>query len=240
MAPTATRLVRPDEGTSHTHVRVAGVDLAADPSGALFCERERTLLVADLHLEKGSSLARRGSLLPPYDTAATLAKLGAAILRHAPTMVVALGDSFHDRGGAERLSRADRDALRALQAGRDWLWIAGNHDPAPPEGVGGAAFAEWRLGPLALRHEPSAGAFGEISGHLHPIAIVLGTSGAARRRCFVSDGARCVMPAFGAYAGGLNILDRAFAPLFAGSRVAHTLGRDRVYAIGESRLLRGR
>ncbi len=233
----------------HTHVRVAGVELMADVFGALFEEADRVLLVADLHLEKGSSFARRGLMLPPYDTAATLAKLTAVVARTRPRLVVALGDSFHDRDGAGRMGGPDRDALRALQAGRDWVWLAGNHDPlspagGPPEGLGGAVAGEWRLGPLSLRHEPTkagaATAAGEIAGHLHPVAIVAGTSGAVRRRCFVSDGARCIMPAFGAYAGGLNFRHPAFAGLLAeGRRIAHALGRDRVYAIPEHRCLAG-
>ena len=225
----------------HTHVRVAGVDLLADVFGALFHEGDRILLVADLHLEKGSSFARRGMMLPPYDTAATLAKLTAVVARTRPRVVIALGDSFHDPQGATRLGVADRDALAGLQAGRDWVWLAGNHDPAPPDGLGGMTAGEWQLGPLTLRHEPAPGAVsGEIAGHLHPVAIVMGTSGAVRRRCFVSDGTRCIMPAFGAYAGGLNFRHPAFAGLLtAGRRIAHALGRDRVYAIPEHRCLTG-
>ena len=225
----------------HSHVTVAGLDLAADVRGALFHEAERVLLVADLHLEKGSSFARRGMLLPPYDTAATLAILAATVLRYAPRRVVALGDSFHDRSGATRLGRAERAALDGLQAGRDWIWLTGNHDPAPPEGLGGDTLAEWHLGPLALRHHPARGAApGEIAGHLHPVAIVSGRSGTVRRRCFVSDGQRCIMPAFGAYAGGLNFRHPAFAGLLtAGRAIAHALGQDRVYAVPEHRCLAG-
>ena len=225
----------------HSHVTVAGVDLLADVCGALFHEGDRVLLVADLHLEKGSSFARRGMMLPPYDTAATLAKLAAVMLRTQPRRVVALGDSFHDRAGATRMGEADRAALRALQAGRDWLWLAGNHDPAPPQGLQGDTAEAWHLGPLVLRHEPTPGASpGEIAGHLHPVAIVAGAGSAVRRRCFVSDGTRCIMPAFGAYAGGLNFRHPAFAGLLKdGRRIAHALGRDRIYAIPESRCLAG-
>ncbi|WP_237482111.1 ligase-associated DNA damage response endonuclease PdeM [Lichenibacterium dinghuense] len=230
----------------HSHVTIAGVDLLADFCGALFHEGDRVLLVADLHLEKGSSFARRGMMLPPYDTAATLAKLAAVVARTKPRLVVALGDSFHDRGGASRMGEADRAALGALQAGRDWLWLAGNHDPAPPDGLTGDTADQWHLGPLTLRHEPTpgadnrAGAAGEIAGHLHPVAIVAGAGSAVRRRCFVSDGTRCIMPAFGAYAGGLNFRHPAFAGLLKdGRRIAHALGRDRVYAIPESRCLSG-
>ncbi len=213
--------------------------LRADPAGALFAEDDRVLLVADLHLEKGSAYALKRQFLPPYDSAVTLGRLAVLVARYAPRRVVALGDSFHDPRAAARLDPVDHETLSALQRGRSWLWIAGNHDPHPPAGLAGETATEWCFGPLRLRHEPQGGAqLGEIAGHLHPIAIVAGQSGSVRRRAFVSDGSRCVMPAFGAYAGGLNLHHPAFAALFAaGTRVAHALGRDRVYAVPEHRCL---
>jgi DNA ligase-associated metallophosphoesterase len=210
---------------------VAGMNLIADPSGALYCESEATLLVADLHFEKGSSQARRGQLLPPFDTAATLARLAAVVMRYRPCRVVALGDSFHDSAGPDRLSSDDRDRLAELQSGREWIWLSGNHDPRPPSGCAGLAADAWRLGGLALRHVPSARpSDGEIAGHLHPVARLSARGRVMRRRCFLSDGVRCILPAFGAYAGGLNIRDPAFAGLFA-SPSAYVLGADRLYRL---------
>lgn len=218
---------RPEE------IEIAGVRLVADVAGALWLADEKILVVADLHLEKGSSLARRRVLLPPYDTAATLARLASLMGRYHPRRIIALGDSFHDREAAQRMDAADRDALHSLQAGRDWIWIAGNHDPLPPEALGGQAADEISIGPLTFRHEPTAGsAMGEIAGHLHPVARVVTKTGSLRRRCFASDGTRCIMPAFGAYAGGLNLRDPAFTKLFLnGAPSAHVLGRDRVYRV---------
>src|SRR5262245_9487624 len=118
-------------------IRLAGAQILADPSGALYWPHESALVVADLHLEKGSGLAARGTLLPPYDTAATLARLSGIVARYAPRLVVALGDSFHDGGGPARMAASDGAALAALQRGRDWLWIAGNHDPEPTRTMGG-------------------------------------------------------------------------------------------------------
>ena len=210
-----------------------------DVSGALWLADHGALVVSDLHFEKGSAYARRGVMLPPYDTAATLGRLADVVARFAPRVIVALGDSFHDGGGPARMGDADRAALRALQQGREWIWISGNHDPEPPEDLGGVCADEIRLGALTLRHEPQAGASpGEIAGHLHPVARVSAPAGTLRRRCFASDGLRCVMPAFGAFAGGLNICDEAFAPLFSqASVVAHVMGRSRIYAVSMARCL---
>ena len=221
-------------------VALAGAALVINPAGALYWPEQGVLVVSDLHLEKGSSFARRGMLLPPYDTAATLARLAQLIHRYAPRLVVALGDSFHDGDGPARLAALDRTALAALQRGRDWLWIAGNHDPEPVEGIGGRCAAMLRLGPLVFRHEPTQDASdGEIAGHLHPVARLSLRGRAVSRRCFVSDGRRMVMPAFGAYAGGLSVRDRAFANVFARTFTAHLLGERRVYAVAAARCLAG-
>ena len=197
------------------------------------------LLVADLHLEKGSSFAERGVLLPPYDTAATLARLSHLLVRYAPRTVIALGDSFHDGGGPTRIADADRALIRLLQRGRDWIWIAGNHDPDPVDGLGGSSCASLALGVLNFRHQPQPGpAEGEIAGHLHPVARVSARGRMVSRRCFATDGRRLVMPAFGAYAGGLNVRNRAFADVFDSlDFTAHMLGDGRLYAVAAKRCL---
>ena len=227
-----------DEGSSRARnsiVELAGVTLVADVSGALVWEEPGLLVVSDLHLEKGSSFAARGVLLPPYDTAATLSRLAAVVARHDPRMVIALGDSFHDRTAHERLTSPDRDAMSALQARRDWIWIAGNHDPALPSDLGGVIASEVCIGPIAFRHEPT-GAYGEIAGHLHPKARVATRARVTERRCFASDGERAVMPAFGAYTGGLSIRDIAFTKIFgAPDFTAHVLGDNKLHAIIASR-----
>jgi DNA ligase-associated metallophosphoesterase len=216
-------------------VTVAGVSLLADLSGTLFWERQSLLVVSDLHLEKGSSFAARGVLLPPYDTVATLSRLAAVIARHNPRMVIALGDSFHDRAAHDRLSAADRETIASMQARRDWIWISGNHDPALPGSLGGMVANEVAIGPIAFRHEPT-GAYGEIAGHLHPKARVATRGRAMERRCFATDGERAVMPSFGAFTGGLSIRDAAFAKIFGTPGfLAYVLGDNRVHTITAER-----
>src|SRR3954471_17707678 len=145
----------PAAPVAHGRVSVNGVALAADCLGALYWPEEGLLVVSDLHLEKGSSFARRGQLLPPYDTTETLARLARLIAHYAPRTVIALGDNFHDGGGPGRLSALDRASLIALQRGRDWIWIAGNHDPDPADGIGGIFTETFSTGALTFRHLPS-------------------------------------------------------------------------------------
>ncbi len=209
-----------------------GCALELDPRGGLFWPAERLLVVADLHLEKGSAFARRGQMLPPYDTAETLVRLESLVAGLQPRTIVALGDSFHDRWGEERLEPEARTRLQALQHGRTFIWIAGNHDPEPAKDLGGDWAREMRVGPLVLRHEPSPSpCAGEIAGHLHPVAQLTVRGRGIRRRCFATDGERLVLPALGAYAGGLNVRDAAVAGLFADRFEAHLLGADRTFRI---------
>lgn len=213
---------------------VAGTALRVDLSGALVWDELRLLVVSDLHLEKGSSYASRGTLLPPFDTVATLNRLTAVIAHYNPRIVIALGDSFHDRDAHTRLTGDDRARIANLQVGRDWVWITGNHDPAP-RGIGGELADAVTLGAVTFRHEPS-GARGEIAGHLHPKARVATRARTLERRCFVCDGERAVMPAFGAYAGGLSVRDAAFAKLFPKRAfIAHVLGDRRLHSIAAAR-----
>jgi DNA ligase-associated metallophosphoesterase len=216
------------EGTVHT-ISIGNATFIADPVGALYWPEQQLLVVADLHLEKGSSFARRGLLLPPYDSAVTLHNLGRLLERYAPQRVIALGDSFHDPDGSRRMIARDRDTLAALQRGRDWIWIAGNHDP-DPLAVGGTFARELGVDGLVFRHEPT-GEAGEIAGHMHPRARVRWRGHVVARRCFAASPDGVVMPAFGAYTGGLNILDRAFSKVFGtGAFTAHLLGSGRLYA----------
>ena len=210
---------------------VNGELLILDCAGAVWWPAERTLVFSDIHLEKGSSLARFGTLIPPYDTRTSLKRMRALVARYAPERVIALGDSFHDREAADRLDAEERAILAALVGATDWVWIEGNHDPQPPKWLGGSITSEVAIGGLVFRHQPSATPqSGEIAGHLHPCATVTLRGHSLRRRCFASDGVRMVMPAFGAYAGGLGVDDPAIAAQCAGAFAAYMRCGRRVYA----------
>jgi DNA ligase-associated metallophosphoesterase len=212
-------------------ITLNGERLVLDASGALWWPGQGMLVFSDIHLEKGSSYAMRGQMLPPYDTRASLKRMQVVVARYNPKMILSLGDAFHDRDAAERLDADERAMLSGLSHEANWIWITGNHDPAPPSWLGGEIVDEYRLGNLIFRHEP--GVFfqpGEIAGHLHPCTTVTMRGRSLRRRCFVADGARMVLPAFGAYAGGLDLWEPAIHSLFQGAFGAYVLGQTRVYA----------
>jgi len=215
-------------------IALANVEVMLRWSGALWLEREGALVVADLHFEKGSSYAARfGQMLPPYDTRETLDRLDREIALLSPDRLIFLGDSFHDSAGEMRLAQDDARRLEALALGRELIWAVGNHDADGPKTLPGDVIDEASLMGLTLRHEPLPGVqLGEVAGHLHPAAKVSSGRATVRRRCFVTDGQRLVLPAFGAFTGGLNILDEAFSNLFAGPMLAGALGPKRVHAVG--------
>ena len=228
-----------EEASGCCPVAINGARLLALKEGALFWPERALLVLADLHLEKGSSFAARGSPLPPYDTRATLARVEALIAAHSPRRILALGDSAHDAGAEDRMAPSDARILRRLVDGREWIWILGNHDPEPPSGWGGSREPEWREGNLIFRHETlrDRGGHGEISGHFHPKACVWSPAARAVRRCFVTNGRRLIMPAFGAYAGGLDALDPAIDSQFPGGFIALLLGAERVHPVRRGQLV---
>ncbi|MFV2091514.1 MAG: ligase-associated DNA damage response endonuclease PdeM [Hyphomicrobiales bacterium] len=206
-----------DPGNTQAGVRfnLCGAALLADPSGGLFWPRHRLLAIADLHLEKGAAFAARGQPLPPYDTPDTLAAIERLIAIYKPATVIALGDSFHRADSHLGLEASARKRLQRLTGQCRWVWIAGNHDPAPPVTLGGEGHAEISIDALTFRHQPVRGASsGEIAGHFHPAAKISVRGRSFRRRCFAISADRVVMPAMGAYAGGLNVKDPAFSLLF--------------------------
>ena len=227
-------------------LRVNGAKLIADISGALYWPAAAALIVADLHFEKGSAYAARGVALPPYDTAATLARLEKVIAHYRPEKLISLGDSFHDDLWGERMGRETRENLLTLLAGLEVLWVTGNHDPTPPKGLPGLAAETFQLchdGALVMRHEPlsrhdAAFEAGELAGHLHPCGKIRQRGRYLRRRCFIADGTRAILPAFGALTGSLNVRDAAFDDLFgARNYEVVMLGQEQVAPVAPHRLL---
>ena len=212
---------------------LAGLVAVLDISGALFFPDDRLLVVADLHLEKGTSGAKRGIFLPPYDTQITLALLSKTVAKYEPEKLILLGDSFHDAHAPHRLEDSAAATLRALARTCELFWITGNHDPQIPQSIAATCITELSFAGLHFTHIPQTAAdVPQISGHLHPVVTVTGRGRNIRRRCFVTDGERMILPAFGAYTGGLNIKDKAFDGLFKHDRLmTHVISDQGIYSL---------
>lgn len=208
----------PSDGHALT---LGGAVLVAMPSGALWWPDQGTYAVADLHLGRSGRMARRGgALLPPYETESTLERLDADIAAMDPARVICLGDSFDDNLAEGELAEGHRLWLMRLMAGRDWVWVAGNHDPGPLT-LAGTHRALWQAQGLTFRHEALATEPGpEVSAHYHPCARLPGM----RRPAFVTDGRRLILPAFGAYTGGLPCDAPAIAALMGPGALAIMTG----------------
>lgn len=223
-----------------TRIAFAGERFVPTTCGALYWPAEATLIVSDLHLEKGRALAARGALLPPYDSASTLARLARVMARFAPARVIALGDSFHDAHVADQMAPELLAELRSLQQGREWLWILGNHDPSLPDCLAGTRRTATTIRGLTLTHEPQPEpARPQIAGHLHPVARLRTRAAHIRRRCFVGGETSLILPAYGAYTGGLNVTSVAFERVLGGTLPSvWMMGARDVYRVPSRRLLR--
>jgi DNA ligase-associated metallophosphoesterase len=210
--------------TEH-NFQLGGVNLVAMPSGALWLPDTQTLCVSDLHLGKSGRIARRaGIMLPPYETADTLARLAADIAAMRPRTVICLGDSFDDLDAAAELTTDATTTLSQLQADRTWIWIEGNHDPGPVA-VGGTHLTEHLQEGLTFRHiatqQPQ-----EVSGHYHPKFRLAGMGPA--RACFLYDTDRLILPAYGTYTGGLMATDPVLRGQFGKKLFAVLTGKKAI------------
>ena len=189
--------------------------LIADISGALFWPEKQTVIFSDLHLEKGSWFAKQNVLLPPYDTLDTLNRVEKVVNYFKPTRVISLGDSFHDDTWMERISKAQIAKILNLTNNYEWFWIQGNHDPSGVPSLGGINLNDYLDPPLTFRHEAKRETRdGEVSGHFHPKAKIKLNRKSFSDRCFISDEKRVILPAFGSFTGGLNVMDKAISSFF--------------------------
>lgn len=197
----------PDSGAG---LGFAGEEFVLLKSNALFWPKERALLLADLHLEKGSWYARHGQLLPPYDSRETLGRVADCVRLTGARRVITLGDNFHDAEGILRLDPHAAGMLASLTRALDWIWITGNHDEAMQAAWGGTVFEELEMGGIVLRHEAVPGEERhELSGHFHPKMRLRVRNRHIARPCAVisrssARGERMIAPAFGAYTGGMD------------------------------------
>ena len=198
----------------------SGTQLTALGSGALYWADQNLLCVSDLHLGKSERQARRhGATLPPYETQDTLARLAEDLNQTQASTVICLGDSFDDDTAARALPHAEKDKISDLANNRRWIWITGNHDPAPAN-LPGELHDSFPLAPLTFRHIAEPDTSGEVSGHYHPKAKLRG----ATRPAFLLDQHRLILPAYGTYTGELRSCDPALSTLMGPSSIAILTG----------------
>lgn len=200
---------------------IAGERVALMPQRAIWWERERTLLVADLHLGKPATFRAMGIPVPEAPTHADLARLSHALSLTGATRLVLLGDLLHARRGRADGTMDAFASWRQRHAALGMVLVRGNHDVSagdPPrewgiDVVSGPAI----MGSFVMRHEPEADDAGYVlCGHLHPAVRLYGPGRTSMRACCFWVGRRvCVLPAFGSFTGGAMVSpvrgDRVFA-----------------------------
>ena len=202
-----------------------------DPAGALFWPATGLLAVSDLHLEKGSSYARRGQLLPPWDTHATLDRLTAAAAPLAAPHGRRARRSVSRCGRSARLPHGEIARLSTMTEAHRFIWVQGNHDPTPPQRHRRRMGARVRhhhadLPPSGVaRAQTARSAATTIRRRRSPRAAAASAAPASS-----PTPAACMMPAFGAYTGGLDVRDPAIARLFPRGGRVFLLGKERLFS----------
>lgn len=203
---------------------------------AAFLPDCETLLVADLHFEKGSYLqAIGGAPLPTYDTPDTLQRLADLVDIYRPKHVAALGDSFHDIHAGDRMSRTDFDGVNDMVSRVPrFTWILGNHDPDIPRGLIGDQEDHIECGGFLLTHLPTAPFSGDgvnICGHLHPKVRIKTRRSRVSAPCWAASRERIIMPSFGTFTGGLDVEHEAIASELVGDRAYFATAGQAVVAL---------
>ena len=189
--------------------RVAGEDVVLDSDRAIYWPREKTLIVADVHLGKGSAFRRSGIAVPAGSTQQDLQRLSALIEQHSAQRLLVLGDLFHARLDADEPWHPQFDAFRHQQAALRIDVVQGNHDDLVgiPE--------RWRLNwlaapqleaPFALMHEAKTSPLGHaLGGHVHPVVKLQTRRERLRLPVFWLRETLTVLPSFGLFTGGWEV-----------------------------------
>ncbi|MGE5514286.1 MAG: hypothetical protein ACM31D_00535 [Bacteroidota bacterium] len=200
-----------------------GVHLLPDLSGALICPKERLVAVSDPIGDPGARQA-------PQLAAEALKRLAAVLRQRRPATVVWLGGALPTLLAEGRLSKRDGDELTRMAGAHAWHWVA----ETLPEGLPGQSAAEIKAAGLTFRHQglASSSVLGEVSALPWPVA---GSDGRVWP-CFVIDGRRMVVPAFGGRTDGTNVLAPRFLSLFRRPFQALMLVGNRVVTRPRARL----
>lgn len=216
-------------------IKFFGHEFVLHPCGLLIWPQENLAVVSDLHLEKASYFAQRGQFLPPHESYETLRDLSHNLEFCGVKKVILLGDSFHDSSGYDRLDDQSYAALENLNKDFELIWITGNHDrDFVPKGA--RITSDLRIQNIIFRHETVEDAQGEISGHFHPKARLTLRGQTINKPCFIEDGIRMIMPAYGTLTGGLDITKPPINRIFQKNFIAHILGKNQIYSIPSTKL----
>lgn len=179
------------------------------PEGALFWINKKTLIIADLHLEKGSSYFKEGQFISPKDTSENLRKLENCVDKIKPKIIIFLGDTFHDKYSLKRISNKNLEKFKNLFSHFKCYLISGNHD----EDIIDSDLdflVDLKIDGIKFVHKKSNLDKFEISGHFHPIAVVKYKGIKIKNKCFVCTKKKIILPSFGTYTGGLNVKNKNF------------------------------
>lgn len=208
-----------------------GETLALYGDGTLYMRSHETLIVSDLHLEKGAALSK-GAPLPQFDTIDTLNRLKEAQARSKPRTLICLGDSFHNISRAFQMPPIYLETLNQISEKSDIIWITGNHDQYLPERLPGMMKDEMTIGAVRLCHEADGLPMTPtISGHYHPKARVKLRARHLSAPCFIESALDVIMPAFGSYTGGLSIMDKALQPFIDKQSKIHLCHDKAIYSL---------
>ncbi|TBV08341.1 ligase-associated DNA damage response endonuclease PdeM [Phytopseudomonas dryadis] len=198
-------------GRPELQVEIAGERLLLLADKALYWPAAEALLIADLHIGKAATYRALGQPVPHGTTAGNLQRLDALLARYPCRRLILLGDFLHARQAQGAATLAALRRWRERHAGLDIVLVRGNHDRRAGDPAAALAIETLAepclLGPFALQHEPTPHPSHHVlAGHLHPVFRLRGRGRQQLRLpCFCLDEGVTLLPAFGAFTGGMAI-----------------------------------
>jgi uncharacterized protein len=185
-----------------TVIATEPVQLFADR--ALFWPREKSLLIADLHLGKGDTFRSAGIPLPSGGTRHDLERITRLLARTQATRLIVLGDMLHS-DATERSWRQEWEWWRDRHHDLRVDVVAGNHDRALQQAMLDVHIhpTKLALAPFVLRHAPTLNSAHVVCGHIHPVVRMPNVL--RRWPTFVLSAQQTILPAFSAFTGGALI-----------------------------------
>ena len=196
--------------------------------GILFWFDKQIAIIADLHLEKGSSFGPSGQFLPPYDSEETLKKIFKTIKNHKIKTIILLGDTFHDKNAFDRMSEKVFILFKSLIEKYKVIFILGNHESKFE--IGRINFLnEYVIDDIHFIHQALPTSIFQISGHFHPVASVKSSIKKITAKCLLHTNNHIILPSFGQYTGGLNINSPVFKPFVNNDSKIYMLTKKSIY-----------
>ena len=202
------------------------------PNGELYWQNKKTLIISDLHFEKGSFFSETRQFIPPFDTIETLRQLSKFIDDHPVEMIIFLGDLVHDKFAFQRMALEAKELFFEILKNINCTLTVGNHDDTSfLKDIGLNLTENIMIDDICFSHHPRIDKKFSVFGHYHPKVRLKINSRGIWTPCFIANKEKLLMPSYGYFTGGLSIKSLEIQKLFEPEYEIYPLTKEKVYKL---------